>query len=174
MNNLKVLNSLTTIVLCDSWHLPMVAGAIFQAIVLDDERQMLQFWWNFVLCTNKCRAVNSMVTKFFYKLSILKSVNVGTCHLLGHGFGSFEWRTANVSILMKFHTRHKLKVVSSIVTIVFCDFRCLSNLTPMVKIWQIWQLAPVILFFTVLDQKWQISQFWWNCVLCTNWARWIQ
>ena len=166
-----------TIVLCDSWHLPMVAGAIFQAIVLDEERQMLQFWWNFVLCTNKCRAVNSMVTKFFYKfwrLSILKSVIVGTCHLLGHGFGGFEWRTANVSILMKFHTWHKLKVVNSIVTIVFCDFRCLSNLTPVVKIWQIWQLAPVILFFTVLDQKWQISQFWWNFVLCTNWARWIQ
>ena len=60
-------------------------------------------------CTlNKCRTVNSMVTNFFYKfwcLPILKSVNVGTCHLLGHGFGSFEWRTANVSILMKFHTR---------------------------------------------------------------------
>ena len=42
----------------------------------------------------------------------MKYVNVGTCHLLGHGFGSFEWRTANVLILT-----HKLRVVNSIVTI---------------------------------------------------------
>ena len=108
-------------------------------------------------CTlNKCRAVNSMVTNFFYKfwcLSILKSVNVGTCHLLGHGFGSFEWRTANVSILMKLCTQHKLRVVNSIVTIIFCDFRRLSSLTPVVKIWQIWQLAPGDPFFHSFGPK---------------------
>ena len=96
---------------------------------------------------HKCRAVNSMVTKFFYKfwrLSILKSVNVGTCHLLGLGFGSFECRTANASILMKFCTRHKLRVVNSIVTIVFCDFRCLSKFDTCWH-WHLWS------FF---------SQFW--------------
>ena len=122
-------------------------------------------------CTlHKCRAVNSMVKKFFYKfwhLSILASVNVGTCHLLGHGFGSFGWRTANVSILMKFRTRHKLRIVNSIVTIIFCDFPHLSDLTPV-------DIGTCDPFCHSVGPKWQISQFWWNFVLCTNWVWWIQ
>ena len=119
---------------------------------------------------HKCRAVNSMVTKIFYKfwhLSILTSANVGTCHLLGHGFGSFGWRTANVSILMKFRTRHKLRVVNSIVTIIFCDFRHLSNLTPVDN-------GTCDPFCHSFGPKWQIPQFWWNFVLCTKWVQWIQ
>ena len=82
-------------------------------------------------CTlHKSRAVNSMVTIGFcnfWRLSILPPVNVGTCHLLGHTFGQ---NTANASILMKFCTLHKMRVVNSIATIVFCDSRRLSNLTP--------------------------------------------
>ena len=37
---------------------------------------------------------------------------------------------ANVSVLMKSHTQHKVRVVNSIVAIVFCDSQRLSNLTP--------------------------------------------
>ena len=79
---------------------------------------------------HKLRAVNSMVTIGFcnfWRLSILTPINVGTCHLLGHSFGQ---RTGNASILMKFRTLHKVRVVNSIVTIAFCDSRGLSNLTP--------------------------------------------
>ena len=36
----------------------------------------------------------------------------------------------NVSVLIKSHTQHKVRVVNSIVTIVFCDSQRLSNLTP--------------------------------------------
>ena len=63
----------------------------------------------------------------FWCLSILTPVNVGNCHLLGHSFGR---RTTNASILMKLRTLRKVRVVNSIVTIVFCDSRRLPNLTP--------------------------------------------
>ena len=78
----------------------------------------------------KSRVVNLMVTIVFcnfWRLSILTPVNVGTCHLLGHSFGR---RKANASILMKFRTLDKVRVVNSVVTILFCDSRCLSNLKP--------------------------------------------
>ena len=52
-------------------------------------------------------------------LCSLTPVSVGTCHLLGHSFGR---RTANVSILMKFCTLYKTRVVNSIVTIDFSNF----------------------------------------------------
>ena len=82
-------------------------------------------------CTqHKSRTVISMVTIGFcnfWRLSILTPVSIGTCHLLGHSFGR---KTANVSILMKFCTLHKSKVGNSIMTIVFCDSRSLSNLAP--------------------------------------------
>ena len=85
-------------------------------------------------CTlHKSRAMKSVVTIVFcnfWRLSILTPVNVGTCHLLGHVFGSFGQRMANVSVLMKSHTQHKVRVVNSIVAIVFCDSQRLSNLTP--------------------------------------------
>ena len=86
-------------------------------------------------CTlHKSRVVNSMVTIAFcnfWRLSILTPVNVGNCHpLVRPRFWIFGRRTANVSVLMKFHTWHKVRVVNSIVTIVFCDSRRLSNLTP--------------------------------------------
>ena len=55
--------------------------------------------------------------------------NVGTCHLSGHSFGR---RTANASILMKFHSLHKVKVVNVIVTTLFCDSRRLSILVPVI------------------------------------------
>ena len=48
-------------------------------------------------------------------------VNFGTCHLLGHSFGR---GTANVSILMKFRTLHKVRVANSIV-IISCSTCCL-------------------------------------------------
>ena len=78
----------------------------------------------------KSRVVNLMVTIVFcnfWRLSILTPVNVGTCHLLGHSFGR---RKANASILMKFRTLDKVRVVNSVVAILFCDSRCLSNLKP--------------------------------------------
>ena len=78
---------------------------------------------------HKSRAVNSMVAIVFcnfWCLSILIPVNVGACHLLGH---SFQRRTANASILIKFRTLHKVRGVNAIVTIVFCDSQHLSNLT---------------------------------------------
>ena len=71
---------------------------------------------------HKVRVVNSTVTIFFcnfWRLSILTPVIVGTCHLLGHSFGR---RTANAPILMKLCTLHKVRVVKSIVTIVFLWF----------------------------------------------------
>ena len=52
-------------------------------------------------------------------LSFLTPVNVGTCHLFGHNFGR---RIANASVLMKFRTLYKVRVVNSIVKIVFCNF----------------------------------------------------
>ena len=116
-----------TIVFCDSWHLPMLAPVIFQAIVLYEKRRMLQFWWNTL---HKSRAVSSMVAIAFcnlWRLSMLTPVNVGTCHPSGHSFGR---RTENASILMKFRTLHKVRVVNSIVTIVFCNSPSLSNLAP--------------------------------------------
>ena len=79
---------------------------------------------------HKARAVNSMLQYFFcnfWRLSILKPVNVSSCHLLGHSFGR---RTTNASILMKFLTLQKVRVVNSKVTIVFCDSQRLSNLAP--------------------------------------------
>ena len=60
-------------------------------------------------------------------LWFLTPTNVGTCHLLGHSFGR---RTANASILMKFHTLHKSRAVNSMVTTFFCNFWRLSILTP--------------------------------------------
>ena len=56
----------------------------------------------------------------------LTPVNVGTCHLWGHSFGQ---RTANASILMKFRTLHKSRVLNSMIAIVFYDSWRLSNLT---------------------------------------------
>ena len=106
----------------------MLAPVIFQVIVLDKEQQMLQFWWNF-RTLHKLRAVNSIVAIVlgkFWRLSILTLVDIGTCHLLGQGF---KRRTTNASILMKFCTLNKARVVNSIVTIVFCDSQRLSNLT---------------------------------------------
>ena len=79
---------------------------------------------------HKSRAVSSMVALGFcnlWRLSMLTPVNVGTCHLSGHSFGR---RTENASILMKFRTLHKVRVVNSIVTIVFCNSPSLSNLAP--------------------------------------------
>ena len=82
-------------------------------------------------CTlHKSRAVNSMVTIGFcnyWRMSVMTPVSVGTCHLLGHSFGG---RTADASILMKFRTPHKSRVGNLIVTVVFYDSWCLSNLTP--------------------------------------------
>ena len=82
-------------------------------------------------CTlHRSRAVNSIVIIVFFNfccLSILAPVIVGTCHLLGHNFGR---KTENASILMKFRTPLKVRVVNSIVTIVFCDSQRLSNLIP--------------------------------------------
>ena len=60
-------------------------------------------------------------------LWFLTPVNVGTCYRSGHTFGQ---RTANASILMKFGTLHKVRVVNWIVTIVVCDSPRLSNFTP--------------------------------------------
>ena len=82
---------------------------------------------------HKSRAVNSMVTIVFWnfwRLLISTPVNVDTCHLLGHSFGSFGRIMANASILMKFCTLHKVRMVDLIVTIVFCDSRRLSNFAP--------------------------------------------
>ena len=42
----------------------------------------------------------------------------------------FGQRTATLSVLMKSHTQRKVRLVNSIVTIVFCDSQRLSNLTP--------------------------------------------
>ena len=86
---------------------------------------LMKFW-----TLHKSRAVNSMVTIVscnFWRLSILAPVNVDTCYMLGH---SFRQRTANASILMKFCILHKMRVVNSIVTIVFSDSWHLLNLTP--------------------------------------------
>ena len=78
---------------------------------------------------HKSRAVNSMVARAFcnfWRLSLLTPVNVGNCPLLALTFGR---RTANASILMKFRTLHKLRLVNSMVAIFFCDSWCLSILT---------------------------------------------
>ena len=60
-------------------------------------------------------------------LWFLTLTNIGICHLPGHSFGR---RTANASILMKFHSLHKSRAVNSMVIIVFCNFWRLSILTP--------------------------------------------
>ena len=54
----KTLSSMVTVVLCDSWclsiwSLSILARVMFWATNLDEERQMLKFWWNFVFCTNR-------------------------------------------------------------------------------------------------------------------------
>ena len=54
-------------------------------------------------------------------LWFLTTVNVSTCYLLGH---SFRWKMVNSSILMKLCILHKLKALSSMMTIVFCSFWC--------------------------------------------------
>ena len=115
------------------WFLTLanVGAVIFEAIALDEEWEMRQFWRNFILCTNRGQWIQWWQHFFsnFWRLSILTLVNLCTCHLLGHSFGSFGRRATNASILMKFCTRHKMRVVNSIVTIVFWDFRRLSDLT---------------------------------------------
>ena len=129
VNNLKVLNLLITIVFCDSWHLVNVGTCHLLGHSFGRRTANASILMKF-RTLHKSRAVNSMVTIVFcnfWCLSILTPVNVGTCHLLGHSFGR---RTANASILMKFRTLRKVRVVNSIVTIAFCDSRRLSNLTP--------------------------------------------
>ena len=66
---------------------------------------------------------------FLWFLTMLIPVSVGTCRLLGHGFGG---RTANGSILMKFCTLHKSRAVSSMVAIGFCNYWRMSILTPVI------------------------------------------
>ena len=56
-------------------------------------------------------------------LRFLTPVNVGTCHLSGDSLGRNAFgRAANASILMKLCILHKSKMLSSIVTTVFCSF----------------------------------------------------
>ena len=76
----------------------------------------------------KPTVVNSMVTIVFcdsWCLSILTPVDIDTCHLLGHSFGP---KTVNLQILMKFCTLHKLRVVNSMVTIIFFLFLTAVNI----------------------------------------------
>ena len=69
-------------------------------------------------CTlHKLSAMNSIVTIVFqdsWRLPILTIVSIGTCYLLGHGFRK---KMANASVLIKFHTLHKTRVVNSMVSI---------------------------------------------------------
>ena len=98
-------------------------------------------------------------------LWFLTPVNIGTCHLLGHSFGQ---RAVNASILMKFCTLHKVWVVNLIMTIVFCDYRCLSILTPV-------HIGSChLLGHSYFEQELQELQCWWNLKLYTNWRPWIQ
>ena len=97
-------------------------------------------------------------------LWFLTPVNVGTCHLLGHSFGQ---RTANASILMKFRTLHKSRVLNSIVKIVFCDSWRLSNLTSV-------SIGTYHVLGRNFEQKLQELQFWWILKLYINWRPWIQ
>ena len=68
---------------------------------------------------------------------------------------------------MKFETLHKSKALKSIMTNFFV-------ILDACQYWDLSILAPVILLVTVLDEKWQIFQFWLNFVLCTNRVWWIQ
>ena len=132
VNNLEGPNSLMAIVFCDSWHLPNVGTCHLSGHSFGRRAANASILMRF-RTLHKSRAVKSMVTIVFcnfWYLSILTSVNVGTCYLLGPSFESFGRRAANASMLMKFCTRHKVRVVNSIVTIVFCDSRRLSDLTP--------------------------------------------
>ena len=100
-------------------------------------------------------------------LWFLRPVNVSTCHLLGH---SFERRTANALILMKFRTLHKSRMVNSIVTIVICDSWRLSNLTRV-------NIGTCHLLGHSFEQKLQEIQFWRNLKLYINrktWTQWWQ
>ena len=67
-------------------------------------------------------------------------VNAGTCQFLGQRYGP---RTTNVSILIKFYTLNKSRVVNSMATIVFCD--C--------QIWDFSILAPVIFYAIFLNKS---------------------
>ena len=97
-------------------------------------------------------------------LWFLTPVNVGTCHLLGHSFGQ---RTANASILMKFRTLHKSRVLNSIVKIVFCDSWRLSNLISV-------SIGTYHVLGRSFEQKLQELQFWWILKLYINRRPWIQ
>ena len=99
-------------------------------------------------------------------------VNFGTCHLLGHSFGR---STANVSILMKFRTLHKVRVANSIVTIVFCDSRRLSNLTPVnISTCHLLSHSYGGWCDNSFEPELQEVQLWWNLILYTNRRPWIQ
>ena len=133
LNKARVVNSIVTIVFCDSQRLSNLTRVNIGTCHLLGQsfgRRTANASILMKFCTlHKSRAVNSMMKIFFcnfWRLSILTPVTVGTCHLLGHSFGR---RTASASTLMKFRTLHKSRVVNSIVTIVFYDFRHLSNLT---------------------------------------------
>ena len=95
-------------------------------------------------------------------LWFLTPANVGTCLLSGH---SFERRTANASILTKFCSLHKSRVVSSMVTIVFCNFLCPPILTPV-------NAGTYHLLGHSFGEEWQMLQF--HFVLYTKWGWWIQ
>ena len=78
---------------------------------------------------HKSKALNSMVTKFicnFWHLSILIPANVGTCQFLVQSYGR---RMTSASILMKFSTLNKSRLMNSMVTTVSCNSWRLSNLT---------------------------------------------
>ena len=118
VNNLRLLNSLKTIIFCDSWYLSMFAPIIFLGHSFGWRTANASILMKF-RNLHKSRAVTSMVTIDACQCWHLSSV--------GHGFGR---RTANALIVMKFSTMHKVRVVNSIVTIAFCDSRRFSKLTP--------------------------------------------
>ena len=66
---------------------------------------------------HKLSTMNSIVTIVLWdswRLPILTIVSIGTCYLLGHGFRP---KMANASVLIKFCTLHKTRVVNSMVSI---------------------------------------------------------
>ena len=119
LNKSMVANSMATIVFHDSWRLSNLTlfnidtcyllGHIFK-----QELQELQFGEILYPAQIKVAEFNSD-NSFCdsWCLSILTSVNIGTCHVLGHKFGQ---RTTNASILMKPCALHKSKALSSMVT----------------------------------------------------------
>ena len=122
-HKVRAVNSIVTIVFCDSPHLSNLTpvntgtchllgkgGEFIGNNSFEQELQELQFWRNLKLYTNR----RPWIQWWQIFLWFLKPVNIGTCYLLGH---SFRPKTANALVLMKVCTLHKTRVVNSMVSI---------------------------------------------------------